>query len=109
MDCCFDYATGMHNVVRYWEGVCALVVQRIDEPATPMEGFWPKSNWKHKHIGWKNNLSYVGDLDITPKDEEEAYLYCGPADIKPCTRFNPYRDGMLNRSMYCNPEVGDHL
>ena len=109
MDRCFHYATGMQNVVRYWEGVSSLLVPEPEQPPTLIEGFWPKTNWKRDHTGRVNDLSCVGDQDISPEDEEEAYPYCGPADQRPGPQFNPYRDVLLNDWVYCQPADGDHL
>ena len=60
------------------------------------EGFWPKTNWKWDYLKRMNALSIRGDADITLKDEEEPYPYCGPAKERPCVVSNPYRDSLLN-------------
>ena len=109
MDCCVEYAKGMHNVVQYWFGIHELMDEVLEQHFELKEGFWPKTNWKRDHLGQKNDLSIIDDLNITSENEEEPYPYCDHAKEKLSLVFNTYKNMLLNDWVYCRHVDGDDL
>lgn len=67
---------------------------------TLLEGFWPTLDWRKFHRRtWIDRV--VGNIDITPKDEEEA-SYCSHVKDKPELAFNPWHNILVGDFVLVN-------
>ena len=74
------YSQHMAPYVSYWKQIHELISGPLpSNPTILQEGFWPRSGWIRDHARASSNNGDIGDNpDITPKDDPDRLLFCGP-------------------------------
>jgi hypothetical protein len=105
------YATEMSCFVDYWEQIHREITGPLSsQPDKLQEGFWLIPDWRRDHArSCSSENGPTHSADLTPEDDPEPYLLCGPAKERPRPNFNPYRDVLLGDFVLCCPSHNNHL